>query len=93
MLKTNYSKDFFDQINDNFRLTTVEVTYRMPDYLSILQEFIWQTMDKPPEYPRVHVFLTYWEAHIEGPIYSVKIANVPIITPSDYKIVDKYFKI
>ena len=75
------------------RLTTVEVTYRMPDYLSVLQEFIWQTMDKPPEYPRVYLFLDYWEANIEGPIYSVKIANVPIISPSDFKTVDKYFKL
>ena len=93
MRETGYSKDFFDQINDNVRLTTVEVIYRMPDYLSLLQEFIWQTLDKPPQYPRVYKFLHYWELNIEAPIYSVKIANTPIISFGQLKTVDKYFKI
>ena len=92
-MRKNYSKEFFEQLNDNFRLTTVEIDYRMPDYLSILQEFMWQTMDKPPEYPRIHVFIDYWEINIEAPIYSVTIANKPVITPSDIKTIDKYFKI
>lgn len=93
MYRKNYSKDFFNQINDNFRLTTVEVIYRMPDYHSILQEFIWQTLDRSPEYPRIQQFLEYWEENIEAPIYSVRIANNPILSAYDIKTVDKYFKI
>ena len=93
MRKGTYSKDFFEQLNDNVRLTTVEVIYRMPDYLSLLQEFVWQTLDKPPQYPRIQKFLHYWSVNIEAPIYSVKIANTPIITPGQLKTVDKYFKV
>lgn len=93
MYNRNYSKDFFDCINDNFRLTTVEVVYHMPDYLSVLQQFIWQTLDRPPEYPRIQIFLEYWEEHIEAPIHSVKIADRPFLNYSEIKTVDKYFKI
>ena len=88
-----YTKDFYDRINDNVRLIIVEVTYRMPDYLSLLQEFIWQTLDNPPEYPRVSRFLNYWDLYIEAPIHSVRIANKPIISYNQIKTVDKYFKI
>ena len=34
-------------------LVTLNVYYWMPDYENILQQFIWQTMDVKPKYPRV----------------------------------------
>ncbi len=93
MYKKNYSEDFFKCFNDNFRLTTVEVIYHMPDYYSVLQEFIWQTLDRPPEYPRIHTFLEYWEKNIEGKIHSVRISDRPFLNYSEIKTVDKYFKL
>jgi len=62
--------DFEKQFSDNYRLTTIEITYRLPDYHSILQEFLWQeflwqTLDRPPEYPRMYKFLDYWIENIE----------------------------
>jgi len=47
----------------------------MPDYRHILQQFIWQTMDVSPEFPRMNKFLHYWEHNIEGPIHDVIIAQ------------------
>lgn len=47
----------------------------MPDYTHILQEFIWQTSDVRPEYPRVHRFLNYWHDNIEAVISEVNIAD------------------
>ena len=47
----------------------------MPDYTHILQEFIWQTADIRPEYPRVHRFLNYWHDNIEAVISEVNIAD------------------
>lgn len=85
--------DFKKQFSGDYRLTTIEITYRLPDYHSILQEFIWQTLDRPPEYPRMYKFLDYWIKNIEGPIYSVKIANVDIILPGRYNLVDHIYKI
>ena len=56
-------------------IVTINVLYWMPDYTHILQEFIWQTSDMRPEYPRVHRFLNYWHDNIEAVISEVKIAD------------------
>ena len=56
-------------------IVTINVLYWMPDYTHILQEFIWQTSDIRPEYPRVHKFLNYWHDNIEAVISEVNIAD------------------
>ena len=56
-------------------IVTLNVLYWMPDYSHILQEFIWQTADVRPEYPRVHKFLNYWHENIEAVISEVNIAD------------------
>ncbi len=56
-------------------IVTLNVLYWMPDYTHILQEFIWQTADIRPEYPRVHRFLNYWHENIEAVISEVNIAD------------------
>ena len=56
-------------------IVTLNVLYWMPDYTHILQEFIWQTSDISPEYPRVHRFLNYWHDNIEAVISEVNIAD------------------
>ena len=56
-------------------IVTLNVLYWMPDYTHILQEFIWQTSDMRPEYPRVHRFLNYWHDNIEAVISEVNIAD------------------
>ena len=56
-------------------IVTLNVLYWMPDYTHILQEFIWQTADVRPEYPRVHRFLNYWHDNIEAVISEVNIAD------------------
>ena len=56
-------------------IVTLNVLYWMPDYTHILQEFIWQTADVRPEYPRVHRFLNYWHDNIEAVISEGKIAD------------------
>lgn len=64
-----------------YRLTTAQITYRMPDYLHLLQTYIWQEYDLPPEFPRLSRFLDFWEREIEGPIHSVRVGAVPVIQP------------
>ena len=56
-------------------IVTLNDLYWMPDYTHILQEFIWQTADIRPEYPRVHRFLNYWHENIEAVISEVNIAD------------------
>jgi uncharacterized protein Usg len=56
-------------------LTTVEITYYLPDYPSLLQLFMWQQYDEAPEYPALRRFLTMWKRDIEAVLHSVRIAN------------------
>ena len=45
----------------NWRLTTAEITYHMPDYPTMLQTFLWQKLDLPPRFPELRKFLAFWE--------------------------------
>ena len=56
-------------------IVTVNVFYWMPDYQYILQQFIWQTDDVRPQYPRIHKFLNYWHDNIDAVISEVNIAD------------------
>ena len=71
-------------------VATVQVVYYIPDYLSIVQEFIWQTEDQLPEYPRITKFLNYWDKNIDGPIKEVYIYDQG---QSNIRRVDRRFKI
>ena len=57
------------------KLVTLNILYWMPDYNNILQQFIWQTKDIVPEYPRVHRFLNFWYKEIDAVIAEVHIAD------------------
>ncbi len=56
-------------------LVTLNILYWMPNYEHILQQFVWQTTDVRPEYPRVHKFLNYWNDNIDAVISEVNIAD------------------
>ena len=57
-------------------LVTAHVTYRLPDYRSVLQEFIWQNYDALPDFPALSKFLRFWQTEIEGPIYAVRVGHI-----------------
>ena len=56
-------------------LVTLNIRYWMPDHDTILQEFVWQTRDVKPEYPRVHKFLNYWHENIDAVISEVLLCD------------------
>jgi uncharacterized protein Usg len=56
-------------------IVTLNILYWMPDYTNILQEFIWQTNDINPDYPKVHKFLNFWYNNIEAVISEVRLAD------------------
>jgi uncharacterized protein Usg len=51
----------------------IRIYYYLPDYSSLVQEFIWGTMDIIPEYPRINKFLQYWHDNIDAVIASIDI--------------------
>jgi len=70
------------QMND-YRLTTAEILYHLPDHPALLQTYIWQEYDLAPNYPELRKFLAFWEKNLDGPLHSVKVANIPIIRAPD----------
>lgn len=56
-------------------LVFVGITYYMPDYTNVLQEFHWQTEDIVPDIPRVHQFLNFWKNNIIATIKQIEISS------------------
>jgi uncharacterized protein Usg len=76
--------DLERQISD-YRLTTAQIIYHLPDHTHVLQEFIWQNYDLAPQFPELKKFLDFWAREIEGKLHSVYVAKKEIITPGDYR--------
>ena len=78
---TTYDEELVRQLRGE-RLTTTQVLYYMPDSPSLLQEFVWQTLDLAPEYPRIRRFLDFWRREIEAVIHSVSVASPGLVAPA-----------
>ena len=48
--------EFVVQIPD-WRLTTAEILYHLPDHPGVLQTFVWQKLDRAPAFPELLRFL------------------------------------
>ena len=72
------------QLKD-YRLTTAQIYYHMPDREKLLQEFIWQDYDIAPKFPNLFKFLDFWEHEIEGALHSVYVAKKKLISQGDYR--------
>jgi uncharacterized protein Usg len=69
----------------DYRLTTAEILYHMPDHPDLLQSFVWQDLDLAPRFPELHRFLDFWTRSIEGRLHSVRVASVDLITPGRWR--------
>lgn len=69
----------------NYRLTTAEIVYRLPDHPGLLQTFIWQEFDLAPDFPVLKKFLDFWERNIEGKLHTVRVANAQLISPAEIR--------
>lgn len=76
---------FTKQFMQDYRLTTAEIYYHMPDHPGLLQSYIWQEYDIAPKYPVLHKFLTFWARELDGKLHSVSVASRTIIMPGDYR--------
>lgn len=73
------------QLRD-YRLTTAEILYHMPDHPDLLQTYIWQALDLAPRFPELHKFLTFWEHNLDGKLHSVRVANCDVIKPPQVRM-------
>ncbi len=76
----NAMNNFQKQLND-YRLTTAEILYHMPDHPSVLQSYIWQEFDLAPHFPILKKFLDFWSKEIDASLHSVEFTHEKLITP------------
>ena len=77
-------------IIEKWTLASVQVIYYIPDFPHIVNEFVWQTDDQRPDFPRIDRFLNYWDRYIDGPIKEVYIYDHD---KHNVRVVDRKFKL
>ena len=80
------------QPND-YRLTTAEILYRLPDHPGILQSYIWQELDLAPCFPVLHKFLEFWRRELEGEVHSVRVVCARRVEPPYYRSPAAYLRL
>lgn len=87
-----YSPDFERQIR-GYGLTTAHILYRIPDFESVLQTYVWQDYDLAPDFPEMQKFLDFWQANLDGPLYSVRYTHQRLIRPNEWRRIEGEFKL
>ncbi len=77
----------------DWRLTTAEILYRMPDHPAVLQTFVWQKLDRAPGFPELSKFLEFWRREIEGPLHAVRVASAALAKPAELRYADGVFRL
>ena len=72
-------------------LVSLRVFYYMPDHRNLIQEFMWQTEDVKPKYPRVNKYLNFWRKNIDAVIADIEMAESEQ-RKSKYRSVEDIFK-
>jgi uncharacterized protein Usg len=80
------------QLRD-YRLTTAEILYHMPDHPHLLQSFLWQEYDLAPHFPMLCKFLDFWSHNLDGRLHSVKVAGQQLIQPPELRSAAAYLKL
>jgi uncharacterized protein Usg len=80
------------QLQD-YRLTTAEILYHLPDHPNLIQSFIWQDLDIAPRYPVLHKFLDFWRREIEGNLHSVRVASASLVKPASVAHADALLRL
>jgi uncharacterized protein Usg len=80
------------QLKD-YRLTTAEILYHLPDHPRILQTFVWQELDIAPRYPVLHKFLEFWRRELDGAVHSVRIASAELVKPPAFRAPGAYLQL
>lgn len=77
----------------DYRLTTAEILYHLPDHPGILQSYIWQDLDIAPRFPVLRNFLDFWHRELDGRLHSVRVATASISRPASYRHSGAYFSL
>ena len=68
-----------------YGLSTAEIFYRMPNFRSVINTFVWQDNDLAPDYPKLFDFIEFWQGKIDGPLHSVRFTHRKLISPGEWR--------
>ena len=74
----------FELVLKDYRLTTAEILYHLPDHPKFLQTFVWQDLDIAPRFPILCKFLDFWQRSLDGKLHSVIIASSTLVKPAEF---------
>ena len=80
--------DFLRQLQ-GYGLSTVEISYYMPDHPALVQLFVYQHYDVAPKFPVLRDFLDHWRREIEAALHSVRVAHHHLIGPAEWRAVGR----
>ncbi len=80
--------DFARLALGSYALVTLSVLYWLPDHRSLLNEFIWQTLDLRPRFPRVNAFLEHWRREIDAVISEVRVSDGRLLRGAEMRCVN-----
>lgn len=80
------------QLRD-YRLTTAQILYHLPDYPGVLQTYVWQDYDIAPQYPVLRKFLDFWHRELDGRLHSVQVASSSLVKPPTYRNPGAYLRL
>ena len=69
-----------------YRLTTAEILYHLPDHPRLLQSYLWQDYDLAPEFPVLRRFLDFWHRSLDGKLHSVQVTSAGLIQPGCFRM-------
>ena len=87
-----FASDLERQLN-GYGLTTAHILYRIPDFESVLQTYVWQDYDLAPDFPEMCKFLNFWQTRLDGPLHSVRYTHRRLIGPNEWRRVEGEFKL
>ena len=72
------------QLKD-YRVTTAEILYRLPDHPDLLQTYVWQEYDIAPRFPELRKFLEFWQRNLDGKVHSVRVMSAKLVKPATWR--------
>jgi len=69
----------------DYRLTTAEILYHLPDHPAVLQTYVWQDLDIAPRFPVLRRFLDFWQRELDGKLHMVRVASRGIVAPAEFR--------
>lgn len=85
-----FSSDLEQQLR-GYGLTTAHILYRIPDFESVLQTYVWQHYDVAPEFPEMRRFLNFWQQKLDGPLHSIRYSHRRLIGPNEWHQINEEF--